>query len=191
MRRGIYVGSFDPVHKGHIALVNYLILNNYVDMVEIIPTGNYWDKLDLIDVKYRIEMLRYYQDKNIQINDKLNSLKYTYMIMRELSNKYKSDKLYLIIGADNILSFDKWMNVSELFNYEIIVVPRDNIDIDKYIYKFDKREKFIIVNGFNEMDISSKMIRKFISNRERDKLDKYLDRDIINYIFRYDLYNGG
>lgn len=191
MRRGIYVGSFDPVHKGHIALVNYLILNNYVDMVEIIPTGNYWDKLDLIDVKYRIEMLRYYQDKNIQINDKLNSLKYTYMIMRELSNKYKSDKLYLIIGADNILSFDKWMNVSELFNYEIIVVPRDNIDIDKYIYKFDKREKFIIVNGFNEMDISSKMIRKFISNRERDKLDKYLDRDIINYIFKYDLYNGG
>lgn len=191
MRRGIYVGSFDPVHKGHIALVNYLILNNYVDMVEIIPTGNYWDKLDLIDVKYRIEMLRYYQDKNIQINDKLNSLKYTYMIMRELSNKYKSDKLYLIIGADNILSFDKWMNVSELFNYEIIVVPRDNIDIDKYIYKFDKREKFIIVNGFNEMDISSKMIRKFISNRERDKLNKYLDRDIINYIFKYDLYNGG
>ena len=43
MRLGVYVGSFNPVHKGHIKIINYL-LNNVLDKVLVIPTGNYWDK---------------------------------------------------------------------------------------------------------------------------------------------------
>ena len=57
MKIGIYVGSFNPPHKGHIKIVNHLI-NNYLDKVIIIPTGNYWDKLDLVSINDRINMIK-------------------------------------------------------------------------------------------------------------------------------------
>ena len=60
MKLGIYIGSFNPVHNGHINLVEFLINNNYVDEVLIVPTGNYWDKQNLIDLKQRIEMLKFF-----------------------------------------------------------------------------------------------------------------------------------
>ena len=44
MRLGIYIGSFNPVHIGHMDVVNYLLINNYVDRVLIVPTLGYWDK---------------------------------------------------------------------------------------------------------------------------------------------------
>ena len=69
MKIGVYVGSFNPVHIGHIHIVNYLINNNYLDKVIIIPTGNYWDKNDLIDIKHRINMLKFYENDRIMIND--------------------------------------------------------------------------------------------------------------------------
>ena len=50
MKIGVYVGSFNPVHKGHIKIVNHLIKNKYVDKVLVIPTGNYWDKNDLLSI---------------------------------------------------------------------------------------------------------------------------------------------
>ena len=66
MRIGVFVGSFNPVHKGHIKIANYLVDNNYVDKLLIVPTGSYWDKKN-IDVKYRIEMLERYETDRIII----------------------------------------------------------------------------------------------------------------------------
>ena len=44
MKLGIFVGSFNPVHKGHIKIANYILNKKLVDRLLIIPTGNYWDK---------------------------------------------------------------------------------------------------------------------------------------------------
>ena len=52
MKIGVYVGSFNPVHIGHIKIVNYL-LDNYLDKVIIVPTGNYWEKIDIVNIDYR------------------------------------------------------------------------------------------------------------------------------------------
>ena len=60
MKLGIYVGSFNPVHKGHIKVANYLLKNNYVDKVIMLPTPNYWHKTNLLDVNKRVEMLKFY-----------------------------------------------------------------------------------------------------------------------------------
>ena len=132
MKLGIYIGSFNPPHIGHIDIVNYLLINKYVDRVLIVPTLGYWNKDNLIDIKHRINMLKFFENEKVAVDTKHNQYEYTYQLMRALSKDYQ-DELYLIIGADNIIEFDKWKNYQELLKYKIIVMNRDDIDINKYI----------------------------------------------------------
>ena len=186
MKLGIYVGSFNPVHIGHVKVIEHLINLKYVDKVMVIPTGNYWDKFDLIDVNHRIKMLKLYENNKIIINDELNNIPNTYLILRKLHKKY--DDLYLIMGADNIVNFDKWKEYEEIINNnKILVIPRDNINIDEYLNKYD-RNRFIIVNDFDNVFISASEIRELVKNKEYLKLNKYLDKKVIKYIKENDLY---
>ena len=108
MKIGICVGSFNPPHKGHKKIIDFLINKKYLDKAIIIPTGNYWHKQSLISIKDRINMLKYYESDNIIVNTTYNDYPYTYQILRELSKTYNKDDLYLILGADNIVAFSKW-----------------------------------------------------------------------------------
>ena len=180
MRLGVYIGSFNPVHNGHIKLVNYLLDNNYVDKVLIVTTNGYWDKTNLVDVNDRINMLKFFQNDNIIIDETHNDIEYTYELMRSLSNDYKNDDLYLIIGADNIINFNKWKNYEELLKYKIIIMNRDNIDIKSYTDTY-KDSNFIIVSNFDYLDVSSTKIRNDLSN-------EYLDNKVFNYIKMHNLY---
>ena len=186
MRLGVYVGTFDPPHKGHIKVINHLINNNYLDKIIVIPTGVYWDKTNITDIKYRKDMLKIFENESIIIDNKLNNIPNTYLVLRELHKKY--DDLYLIIGADNIINFDKWKEYHEIIdNNHIIVIPRDNVNISKYLNKYNK-EKFIIVKDFNCIDINSTYIRELIRNKDYLELNKYLNKEVINYIKENDLY---
>ena len=179
MRLGVYIGSFNPVHNGHIKLVNYLLDNNYVDKVLIVATLGYWDKTNLVNISDRINMLKYFESENIIIDNKHYNHRYTYELMRELSKEY-NDELYLIMGADNIINFDKWKNYEELLNYKIIVMNRNNIDIKSYIKKYNT-SNFIVINDYEFLDVSSTEIRNNLNNR-------YLDKRVLEYIRTNNLY---
>ncbi len=186
MKLGVYVGTFDPPHKGHIKVIKHLIKHKYLDKIIVIPTGTYWDKTNITSIKDRLNMLNIYSNKSIIIENELNDIPNTYLVLRELHKKYND--LYLIIGADNLISFDKWKEYKEIIdNNHILVIPRDNIDIDKYLDRFNK-DKFIFVNDFKNVDISSTCIKELIKNNNYLELDKYLDKKIINYIKENDLY---
>lgn len=180
MKLGVYIGSFNPVHNGHIKLVNFLLDNNYLDKILIVATNGYWDKNNLVDINSRIEMLKFFQNENIIIDETHNDYLYTYELMNALSNEYKNDELYLIMGADNIINFDKWKNYEELLQYKIIVMNRDNIDIKSYTDTY-KDSNFIIVSNFDYLDVSSTKIRNDLSN-------EYLDNKVFNYIKTHNLY---
>ena len=188
MKIGVYVGSFDPIHKGHVSVINYLLENKYVDKIILIPTGGYWDKFDIIDKKYRIGMCRLYENDKILVDDKLNDLSYSYMILDELKKRHNDDSLFLIIGADNIVNFDKWKNVDKLLENNILVIPRDNIDIDKYVLKYDRKDKFIVVDKFEMIDISSSNIRWLIKDENYDEVLKFIDKEVLEYIVLNNLY---
>ncbi len=183
MKLGIYVGSFNPVHKGHKYIIDYLLKKEVVDKIIVIPTGNYWDKQDLINIRDRINMLKFYENDKVIINETLNEINYTYQILKKLEKEYKNDKLYLIIGADNIPKFHLWKNVDEILQNKVIVLNRDNIDIDKYINEFKNKENFIVVNDFKKIDISSTQIR---NNLEENK--ELIDKKIYKYIKENKLY---
>lgn len=182
MKIGVYVGSFNPVHIGHINNIKYL-LDNYLNKVYVVPTMNYWNKNDLIDIKYRIEMLKYYESDNIIIDSSNNNLEYTYQVLDYYSKIYNIEDIYLIIGADNIIDFNKWKNIEELLKYNVIVLGRNNIDIKYYINKYRLNENKFKIVIFNNIDISSTTIRNDIDNNK-----EYLGSKVYKYIKDNNLY---
>ena len=188
MNIGVYVGSFDPVHLGHKNVIDYLINNDIVNKLIVIPTEDYWDKKLNCSLSDRIKMLKFYQNDRVVINTTLNSLRYTYEVLNELKNEYKEDTLNLIIGADNIKDFHLWKNVDEILKNKVIVLGRNNIDTQDYIDRLDNKDNFVLCSDFKELDISSTEIRNLIKENKYSLLEKYLDDEVIKYIIDNNLY---
>lgn len=184
MKIAVYVGSFNPVHKGHIKVVKK-ILKEYVDKVIIVPTMSYWNKNNLISISDRINMLKLYETKDIVIDIKNNNYEFTYQVLRNIQKEYKNDKIYLVIGDDLLKDFDKWKNIFEILKYNIIVIKRNNID--ESIYKKYEKYNFIVTNKISSKEISSTIVRNMIVNGNKDVL-KHIDLKVYDYIKRNNLY---
>lgn len=188
MKIGIYVGSFNPPHLGHLKAINYLLENSYVDKVIVIPTGNYWNKQNLIDIKHRINMLNFYENDKVIINDELNDIPYTYQVLDLLSKKYPNDNLQLIIGDDNLPKFHLWKNYQEILKYQVIVLKRNDINIHDTIGYRNNKEHFTVLNNFPKIDISSTIIRDYLSEKNSNII-KYLNSNVLKYIIENNLYD--
>lgn len=182
MKLGVFIGSFNPVHDGHIKMVNYLLDKGIVDRVLIVPTTDYWDKTNLVDLKDRINMLKFFESELVIIDEKHNTIPYTCDLMRELSKEY-DDELYLIIGADNVINFDKWKNYEELLQYKIIVMNRNNLNIDEYITKYNT-SNFIVLSDYPFINVSSTEIRNNLDN-------EHIDERVLKFILDNNLYKKG
>ena len=183
---GVYVGSFNPVHKGHIKIARHLVEKHYVDQVLIIPTGAYWDKQDLVDIKDRIAMLKFYETENIIIDETHNNIEYTYQLLDQLEKEQKENTYAIIIGADNIVHFDQWKEYQKLLKRFMIILNRDEISIETYLEKLGKKDDYIIISDLETMDISSTRIRKDL--KEKKQTIKDLDHAVFSYIKEHNLY---
>ncbi len=168
MKLGIYIGSFDPVHKGHIRLARHLLKKGYVDQLLIVPTGNYWNKQNLSPVEERIGMLKLFENEKLKIETEYNDLPYTYQLLRKLKERYPQEELNLILGADNLLKFEDWKNAREIMKYPWIILKRDGIDIAENMRRLRKKD-YTVVNDIREYDISSSYIREHIDDYEKVK----------------------
>jgi len=179
MKIALYVGSFNPVHNGHLKVMNYLIDNNLVDKVLVLPTPNYWDKQDLISVNDRINMLKLFETDKIIIDTTHNNYPYTYQVIDSIKKDYINDELYLIIGSDNLEKLYLWKKIEKILENKIIVFRRGKYNINKYLERYDK-SRFIIIDNFQNIDVSSTEIR----NGKEDNVDK----KVIEYIKNNQLY---
>lgn len=179
MKLGIYVGSFNPVHNGHIKVANYLLEKGLVDKVIMIPTPNYWDKTNLVDLNKRIDMLRFFEKDNLIIDDKHN-YPLTYQVLESLEKDYPNDELYLVIGSDNLENLHLWKNIDEILKHHIIVVRRNGDEISKYLERFDQ-SRFILTDDFVAVNVSSTEIRNSLNN-------KNVDKRVVDYIIKNKLY---
>lgn len=186
MNLGLYVGSFNPVHKDHIRVARGLIKKQIVDKVLFVPTKNYWDKKDLIDIKHRIKMLKLYETEKLIIDEKRNHFDYTYQIIDDLKKENKNLKIFLIIGADNVLKFHLWKKVQAILKNKVIIVGRDDLDVKPYIKKFKESKQFILIDDLKTKNIASTLIREQI--KKKVLLKDLLDQKVINYIKKEKLY---
>jgi len=185
MKLGVYVGSFNPIHKGHEHVVEFLLDKKYVDKMIVVPTIEYWDKQNLASLENRKEMV------NIAFHSKVfvkcfPNLQYTYQILEKLQNEFLNDDLYLIIGADNLKSFDKWKNVDKILKHYVIVINRGDAHIS--LDKFDFKEGFIVLENFPYLDISSTQVRELIRCKIYDELVSIMNEEVIEYIRVNNLY---
>jgi nicotinate-nucleotide adenylyltransferase len=130
----LFGGSFDPIHKGHIEIINQA--TNLADKVIVVP--NYLNPLKngfSAPANLRLKWLKEtINNPKVEISDyeiKQNKPCYTIDTIKHFKQFY--DKISFIIGADNLASLDKWKNIEELKKLvTFIVVTRDNIPIKGY-----------------------------------------------------------
>lgn len=175
MRIGIYVGSFNPPHEGHHKVIKYILDEDLVDEVLLLPTPNYWDKRDLIDINERIEMLKFYEEEKVSVDTKHNKYPYTYEVLRSLKKDYPKDELYLVMGSDNLKKLHEWKNIEEILENKIIVLKRKEIIRNPYLEKYENQ--FIYKEDFEFLDISSTEIRKGDKKYLQEEIRKYMEEN--------------
>ena len=180
---GLFIGSFNPPTKAHLEICLKL-KNNFLKIV-LIPVSSKDKKL--IDINKRINMLTIIKNKYhfLEIEKKKKNYSYlNYRIIDLLKDKYGD--INIIMGSDLLEKLDTFDNYDYLLkNYLFTVITRDNIDALKIIKeKYSKyQDKFNLLDYHS--DISSTKVRELLKNHKANSL---LDKDILNYIKKNDLY---
>lgn len=185
MRIGVFGGSFNPPHLMHLNIAKDLLRLNYLDKVIFVPTGNKYSKDDLIDIKYRIEMLKImtisYDDMIVSDYENQDRVVYTYETLDYFKKKYLGSEIYFILGADNLKQISNWKNSEYILsNYKLLVINRGDD-------KIEVKDNVVVTDILNN-DISSTFIRNNIDND--DIIKKYLDKNVLEYIRKEKLYEG-
>lgn len=165
MKIGLFFGSFNPIHNGHLMLANYLVEYTDINQIWLIvsPHNPLKSKSNLLDAYQRYEMVyRAIGDSDLlrasNIEFSMPKPSYTIDTLAYVSDKYPKKKFVLIIGTDNLHSFHKWKNYQSILDfYEIYVYPRGKLNTDKW--KKYPNMKFIVAP---QVDISSSFIRKSV-----------------------------
>ena len=190
MKIGIFGGCFNPPHHMHKNIALDLIKEGYLDKVIYVPTGNNYDKHDLINFKYRYEMVKYMIGDNNKLDVSQiannNDYKYTYQTLDYFKGIYKEDDIYFICGTDNLNEFDTWTKYKYILsNYKLLVIKRNDDKLESILNKYNEYKDNIIITNIKPEILSSTLIRNNINNLE---IKKHLDKTVYKYIIDNKLY---
>jgi len=186
---GIFGGSFDPIHIGHLIIAQFIYEQRNLDKIIFIPSFISPHKLDLnfSTPNHRLEMLKlsikdihHYDYSDFEI--KKGGVSYTIDTLKEFKINY--DEIDLIIGYDNLLVFDKWKNPDEIIKLANLVVIRRETFINK---KMNKYFDYAIFLNSPIIEISSTEIRKRVA--ENKPIDFLVTKEVKEYIYKHNLYH--
>jgi nicotinate-nucleotide adenylyltransferase len=171
---GLFFGSFNPIHTGHMIIANLVKETTSVSEIWFIvsPQNPFKKNKNLLHEFDRLELVNAaiqgdYKFRASDIEFNMPKPSYTIDTLALLREKHPDKKFRLIIGGDNLVSFSKWKNHQEILNqFGLIVYPRPN-----WIHvEFEGNDKVEIIEA-PEIDISATLIRKLI---KENKSIKYL-----------------
>ena len=171
MKIGLYFGTFNPIHVGHLTIANHLAEHSDLDQVWFVvtPLSPFKKKSSLLDNYQRLEMVHlatkdYDKLRPSDIEFSLKQPNYTIDTLTYLSEKHPDYDFSLIMGEDNLKSLHKWKNYELILeNHSIYVYPRlseGSIDTE-----FNDHPKIVKVDA-PIMQLSSTFIRNEIKDRK-------------------------
>lgn len=188
---GLYFGSFDPVHIGHLIIANYMV--HYTDLDEVwfvvTPLNPLKKDRNLIADHHRIQMvhLAIRRNESLRASDiefDLPKPNYTVNTLERLEELHTDMVFSLIMGEDNLRNFTRWKDFEKIArNYPIMVYPRDLTEGEKDIRDNlppELSEADITVCDAPLMKISSTFIRQAI--RDEKDVRYLLPDEVVNYI---------
>lgn len=203
MNIGLYFGSFNPIHNGHLTIGNYCKENYNLDYVFYIvsPQNPFKNEKDLLPFKQRLRMVSVaLEDTNgmyaESIEERLPKPSYTVDTLRYLTNewkKYGEVKFFLIMGLDNYLELERWKGVEELIHLcTFIVIPRGLDSQDRYVEQHKNLSskypnlKTIYARDCPSFNISSTFIRGEL--RQNKAIHGYVPNKVVDLIKNDNLY---
>ena len=178
MQIGLYFGSFNPIHVGHLIIANYIASNSSLEQVWFVvsPHNPLKRKDSLLNKYHRKYLIDIAIDgekklKTSTIEFSLPIPSYTIDTLVYLKEKYPKHTFSVIMGSDSLQNITKWKNYETLINnYQILVYERDDFGIDTNL------SKNIIFLKAPLLDISSTKIREMI--KKGDSI-KFLVPDVV------------
>jgi nicotinate-nucleotide adenylyltransferase len=188
---GLYFGTFNPIHIGHLIIANYMVENSDLDEIWMVvtPHNPFKKKSSLLDNHHRFELVykateNYPKLKPSDIEFKLPQPNYTTNTLAHISETYQDKEFCLIMGEDNLKSFHKWKNFETILErHHIYVYPR--ISDGTVATQFDTHPKIHKVDA-PIVQISSTLIRNGI--RDGKNIKPMLPKEVWSYIDEMNFY---
>ncbi|MGN1202501.1 MAG: nicotinate (nicotinamide) nucleotide adenylyltransferase [Eubacterium sp.] len=198
MKIGIFGGAFNPIHNGHLTLVRSYFESLKLDKVLFVPTAVPPHKTSqhLAPAEDRLNMVSLALKDNAayelsDIEFKRQGKSYTYDTLTELKKLYPDSEFYLIIGADQFLTFHLWYKYKEIINTVTLCTSARENEQEKqklleYANSIKEMEGRYYIADYPVMKLSSSEIREKLKNNE--DISDLVPKKVYEYILEKELY---
>lgn len=189
MKVGLFFGSFNPVHTGHLIIANYIAENTPLDRVWLVvsPQNPFKQKHTLLNEYDRLHLIRLAieDNPNLRASDiefKLPKPSYTMDTLTHLKEKYPDTEFSLIMGSDNLATLHRWKNYELILGqYPIYVYKRKDTEQNPY-----PTHSSIHLLDVPLLDISATFIREQL--QQGHSVQYFLPDKVWQYVRDYNLY---
>lgn len=194
MKIGVFGGTFNPPHNGHVRLAKAAADELKLDKLLVIPSCIPPHKIaaKLADGQERLEMCRlaFGCDPRFEVSPmelERGSRSYTVETLRELKALYPDSELYFIVGSDMLESFDKWYLWQEILSLSVLCAASREEGYNPDLSRFGKLAERIKIITLDPLEVSSTQIR----NSTGEVSPELLDPKVAVYIREHGLYDDG
>ena len=194
MRTGVFGGTFNPIHNGHIKMAEAILQSQIVDKIMFVVAGNPPHKSEIkTSAIHRFNMVSLVCDNiktftsDIELNKQTN---YTYDTLTCLSKQNPNDEFYFITGADMFLSLKKWYRRDDLIQkFKFIAIDRNGFFKDnknKQLFEEILSLASAFVVDVKTPDISSTLVRSIV--QQNGDISGLVPKEVADYIKTHGLY---
>lgn len=166
---GLYFGSFNPIHIGHMAIANYIVEYSDIDELWFVisPHNPFKKKASLLNDQFRLDMVQAAIEgdarfRTCDVEFRMPQPSFTIDTLAYLQEKHPAKKLSIIMGSDGLPSFHKWKNADLIIEkHKRYVYPRHTEDIEEI-----KKHKNVEIVDAPRIEVSSSFVRQAIQQKK-------------------------
>jgi nicotinate-nucleotide adenylyltransferase len=168
MNVGLFFGSFNPIHTGHLIIANWVLNETDIEKIWLVvsPQNPFKLERDLLSEGHRLTLAQkgVSGDQRLEVSDiefELSKPSYTFLTLSLLKEKFPGNTFFLIMGSDSFQSLDQWKNFESIVsNHKIFIYKRLGFEVT------NKINAEIEILNTPLLEISSTNIRELIKNKK-------------------------